>query len=354
MAGTARGASISAATSSHQKPEQPHGSVGSGHGRPPEQPRTSVGSGHGRPPEQPRTSVTFGHGKPPEQPRGSHGRLEPPRTSHGRLEPPRPSNASAHSRPEPPRTSIGSTHARQDPPRTSIASSTYSRPDQPRVLFPEEQFWAVLRDRVRPKVTATSSWKLMTETNSVSVYRLYDENTGLYEYKVFGVIQGCPPERCADVYMDVRYRAKWDRYVKEVAEKIIDGRTAIYWEVKFPFPLTNRDVSFSQYVFTRERRDLEVDGRKIYVILSKSVNTSKFPEKPGLIRVNHYKQCVAIESDGTNGSKSLKMANDLLETKKVGQMFPEHKLALCFPFAHHLERDKAVMSSDLTFQKVDG
>ncbi|XP_066470146.1 phosphatidylcholine transfer protein isoform X2 [Tiliqua scincoides] len=122
--------------------------------------------------------------------------------------------------------------------------------------------------------------------------------SGLYEYKVFGVIHGCPPDRCAEVYMDLRYRPKWDRYVKEVCEKIVDGRSAIYWEVKFPFPMTNRD-----YVFTRERRDLEVDGRKIYVILAKSVVTSKFPEKPGLIRVNHYKQNVAIESDGRNGSK---------------------------------------------------
>lgn len=27
-------------------------------------------------------------------------------------------------------------------------------------------------------------------------------------------------------------------------EKDFDGHTAIYWEVKYPFPLSNRDVSF--------------------------------------------------------------------------------------------------------------
>lgn len=148
------------------------------------------------------------------------------------------------------------------------------------------------------KATEDSPWQFVTETRGFNVYRLFDEDSGLYEYKVFGVIHGCSPERFLDVFMDVHYRAKWDRNIKEVCEKTIDGRTAIYWEARFPFPLTNRD-----YVFTRERRDLEVDGRKIYVIMAKSVITSKFPEKPGLIRVNNYKQNVAIESDGSNGSK---------------------------------------------------
>lgn len=51
---------------------------------------------------------------------------------------------------------------------------------------------------------------------------------------------------------------------------------------------------------------MEVDGRKIYVILSQSLSTSPFPEKPGVVRVKDYKQSVAIESDGKNGSKGKK------------------------------------------------
>jgi len=40
------------------------------------------------------------------------------------------------------------------------------------------------------------------------------QETGLYEYKVFGVLTTCTPELCADVYMDLAYRKNWDGYVK--------------------------------------------------------------------------------------------------------------------------------------------
>lgn len=30
----------------------------------------------------------------------------------------------------------------------------------------------------------------------------------------------------------------------ELTEKDYDGQSAIYWEVKYPFPLSNRDVSY--------------------------------------------------------------------------------------------------------------
>lgn len=40
------------------------------------------------------------------------------------------------------------------------------------------------------------------------------QESGLYEYKVFGSLPGCPPELCADVYMDLNYRKQWDSYVK--------------------------------------------------------------------------------------------------------------------------------------------
>lgn len=33
-------------------------------------------------------------------------------------------------------------------------------------------------------------------------------------------------------------------FISELYERDFQGRTAIYWEVKYPFPLSNRDVSF--------------------------------------------------------------------------------------------------------------
>uniref|UniRef100_A0A8C8BMB4 Phosphatidylcholine transfer protein n=1 Tax=Otus sunia TaxID=257818 RepID=A0A8C8BMB4_9STRI len=122
--------------------------------------------------------------------------------------------------------------------------------------------------------------------------------SGLYEYKLFGGLADCTPKLCVDVYMDLNFRKQWDQYVEELHEKTYDGEKVIYWEVKYPFPLSNRD-----YVYIRECREMDVDGRKIWVVLAQSVSVPQCPEKPGIIRVKSYKQSLAIESDGKTGSK---------------------------------------------------
>ncbi|MBN3313489.1 PPCT protein, partial [Atractosteus spatula] len=162
--------------------------------------------------------------------------------------------------------------------------------------FTEEQFQEAWKELDEPQLEG--GWKFFTETMGIKIYRLYDKQTGLYEYKVFGSLTNCTPETCADVYMDLEYRKTWDGYVKELYEKSYAGQTAIYWEVKYPFPLSNRD-----YVYVRERRDLDINGRKIYVMLAKSASDSLCPEKSGILRVKDYKQSLAIESDGDCGTK---------------------------------------------------
>ncbi|TMS15638.1 Phosphatidylcholine transfer protein [Larimichthys crocea] len=164
------------------------------------------------------------------------------------------------------------------------------------LLFADEEFQGAWRELDEPQLDG--GWELFTETMGVKIYRLYDQETGLYEYKVFGVLDTCTPELCADVYMDLKYRKDWDKYAKELYEKDYDGQTAIYWEVKYPFPMSNRD-----YVYVRERRDLDVDGRKIWVILARSSPETPCEEKSGVLRVKDYKQSVALESDGGCGTR---------------------------------------------------
>ncbi|KQK79467.1 phosphatidylcholine transfer protein [Amazona aestiva] len=48
---------------------------------------------------------------------------------------------------------------------------------------------------------------------------------------------------------------------------------------------------------------MDVAGRKVWVVLARSVSVPQCPEKPGIIRVKNYKQSLAIESDGKTGSK---------------------------------------------------
>lgn len=162
--------------------------------------------------------------------------------------------------------------------------------------FTDEDFQAAWRELDEPQLDG--GWQLFTETMGVKIYRLYDEETGLYEYKVLGTMAGCPADLCAEVYMDLTYRKSWDSYVKELHEKDFEGQRAIYWEVKYPFPLSNRD-----YVYIRERKDLEVGNRKIHVILARSAPDTPCPEKSGVIRVKDYKQSLAIESDGASGTR---------------------------------------------------
>ncbi|XP_016149280.1 phosphatidylcholine transfer protein-like [Sinocyclocheilus grahami] len=124
------------------------------------------------------------------------------------------------------------------------------------LLFSDEEIQQAWTELDEPQLDG--GWELFTETMNVKIYRLYNKETGLYEYKVFGSLTGCAPDLCADVYMDLSYRRQWDSYVKvppvaggqiqsdiaELHEKDYGGQKAIYWEVKYPLPLSNRDVSY--------------------------------------------------------------------------------------------------------------
>uniref|UniRef100_H3C8K5 Phosphatidylcholine transfer protein n=2 Tax=Tetraodon nigroviridis TaxID=99883 RepID=H3C8K5_TETNG len=164
------------------------------------------------------------------------------------------------------------------------------------LLFGEEEFQAAWRELDEPQLEG--GWQLFTQAMGVEIHRRCRPETGLYEYKVYGALSGCRPELCADVYMDLAYRKSWDKYVQALREEDFGGHSAIYWEVKYPFPLSNRD-----YVYVRERRDLDVDGRKIWVILARSSPETPCPERSGVVRVRDYRQSVALESDGGQGTR---------------------------------------------------
>ncbi|XP_014646104.1 PREDICTED: phosphatidylcholine transfer protein-like [Ceratotherium simum simum] len=84
----------------------------------------------------------------------------------------------------------------------------------------------------------------------------------------------------------------------ELYEKECNGQTMVYLQVRCPFSKPNRD-----YVYIRERRELDVEGRKIYVVLAQSTSHPEFPERSGVIRVTQYKESLVLTSDGGNGSK---------------------------------------------------
>ncbi|EHB07974.1 Phosphatidylcholine transfer protein [Heterocephalus glaber] len=131
--------------------------------------------------------------------------------------------------------------------------------------FSEKQFREACAKLQQPAL-ARAKWQLLVETLGISIYQLLDKQTRLYEYKVFGILKDCSPALLTEVYVDLDYRKQ-------------------------------------DYVYIWQWRDLDVERRKIHLVLAPSISLPQFPEKSGVIQVNQYKQSLASESDGKEESK---------------------------------------------------
>ncbi|CAL1541798.1 unnamed protein product [Lymnaea stagnalis] len=163
-------------------------------------------------------------------------------------------------------------------------------------VFADEDFSKSLSELDKPDV---EGWEFFVESQGVTIYRLFNETSGLYQYKVYGELADVLPETCAEVYMDLEYRKQWDTYAKVLEVKECEGRNLVYWEVNFPFPLWNRD-----YIYGREFRIMDKDGSKVWIVLAKSLETPTVPEKSGIVRVDDYLQSAVLCSNGKNGTKA--------------------------------------------------
>lgn len=137
------------------------------------------------------------------------------------------------------------------------------------------------------------------ESVECKIYRKYEETSGLYEYKIMGSLQDVGPDVCKQVYMDLEYRKKWDDYVKELYEFDNEGVQSVYWNVNYPWPMSNRD-----YIYTRALCELEVNGTPTVVVLAESNTSTKIPVKTGVVRVKEYHQSLIIQTDGKVGTKA--------------------------------------------------
>ncbi|XP_028393738.1 phosphatidylcholine transfer protein-like [Dendronephthya gigantea] len=171
------------------------------------------------------------------------------------------------------------------------------------MMFEAAEFDQAVEELNCPKL---ENWEFFVETSPEGVhckiYRQYDQASGLYSYKMYGTLE-CPPETCYQVYIDLEYRKKWDDYVKELYEftEEENGSTVrgIYWNVNFPFPLSNRD-----YTFVRDSRKLEVDGVQTYAVLGKSHPFSSRKEVSGVVRVSDFTQSLVLQPDEKGNTKA--------------------------------------------------
>ena len=101
----------------------------------------------------------------------------------------------------------------------------------------------------------------------------------------------CSAENLVGVLTDDKYRKEWDEYVHtmESIDPDVDGNECIYWRVKFPMPMTDRE-----YVYYRKKVETK-PGR--YVVLARAAKLGDHKEatkKP--IRVETYEQYTFIEA----------------------------------------------------------
>lgn len=155
-------------------------------------------------------------------------------------------------------------------------------------MFQDEEFSEALAELDNPRL---DDYEFFVECLDVKIYRKFIEASGLYEYKVTGFLD-CDTAICQEVYMDLEYRKIWDSYVKELYETKKDGVNVIYWNVNYPFPMSNRD-----YTYIRECRRIDQDDKPTWVILARSHKVDSIPDKPKVIRVNEYKQFLIIQKD---------------------------------------------------------
>ncbi|XP_067686080.1 phosphatidylcholine transfer protein-like [Haliotis asinina] len=166
-------------------------------------------------------------------------------------------------------------------------------------MFSDEQYNQACKELLSQQVDEKDGWEYFVQSNDVTIYRLINKTSGLYEYKIYGYMKDVQPDICAKVYMDTEYRKKWDSYVNELQiEKTLDHEV-IYWNINYPFFMSNRD-----YVFSRELREIDYENNKMWVVLAKSATSATFPERSGVIRVTDYFQSAALMTDGQSGTKA--------------------------------------------------
>eukprot|EP01119_Soliformovum_irregulare_P024628 TRINITY_DN8870_c0_g1_i1.p1 TRINITY_DN8870_c0_g1~~TRINITY_DN8870_c0_g1_i1.p1 ORF type:complete len:212 (-),score=45.30 TRINITY_DN8870_c0_g1_i1:14-649(-) len=154
-----------------------------------------------------------------------------------------------------------------------------------------------------------STWEHLTDVKyegECIVYRRPLEGTGLYEYYAKGFFNGITAKAMFDSGMDTQYRTEWDNNTIKVEEiDKTDRGTCVYWQCKFPFPLSNRD-----YVYWRKTR--EEPEKNIFMMYSQSGPHEKMPEAKGFVRVDNYKSRMIVRQKDENSTEyALIYADDL-------------------------------------------
>lgn len=137
-------------------------------------------------------------------------------------------------------------------------------------------------------------WELLSDMETGRVWRKQDANSNSCVYRTYAKMTE-PLPLLVNALTDLEKRKDWDQYCLDMHEITkIDETSVIYWRVKFPFPLSDRD-----YVFYRRTKPLPTGEM---LVLSRSApRDSHKAEVPGVIRVDDFRTRCALRPTPDGG-----------------------------------------------------
>jgi len=141
-------------------------------------------------------------------------------------------------------------------------------------------------------------WEFFSDSKSQAwgsckIHRKLRQGSPLYKYFAIGFLNDVLPQTLYDINNDFEYRLKWDTYCLgiDVLEDLPEDNQAMYWNCKFPWPLSNRDyVYFRKATYQREKA--------VWIQISKGGSHPKKPEVKGTVRVDDLLSMLAIIPKG--------------------------------------------------------
>ncbi|CEI89445.1 hypothetical protein RMCBS344292_05865 [Rhizopus microsporus] len=143
-----------------------------------------------------------------------------------------------------------------------------------------------------------NGWELYERNPEFMVYRkpAHEKSDKLFQYRAIGGWNEVKPTTLAQVYLDLDFRKQWDKNMLGYQYFDHNGNKAIHFEIKYPWPLSNRD-----YAYVMEQQLVQDENDIVHiVILGESLPVDSFPCSKGTIRIDTYMQNICI-SPNKNG-----------------------------------------------------
>jgi hypothetical protein len=177
-------------------------------------------------------------------------------------------------------------------------------------MISEEEFTAA-REEARKyfvgrmeECDSKAGWEEVLNKDSIKLYRRQmgseSEHSVQYEYRVHATLTDMHLLNAAMSIWDMAFRSKWDVNLSSFKSL---GSHLMYYEVKYPFPMCNRD-----YVYKRALR--QYDGDKEIVMLAETepvVSTQTPSAHSKNVRVGDYRQITVMKADPNSSGMHLYM-----------------------------------------------